>query len=174
MSDTQSHTDIEPWMKGAMPGVDPVIGHLLHASEHIQADLERALSSLTVTQLWNKPLGMTSAGFHILHLAGSTDRLCTYLEGQQLSAEQLQALEDESRPGTATARHLINQAENSLIRYERLLQTLKPEDYGRLREIGRRRLPATVIGLAIHIAEHGQRHVGQAITAAKLAVVSGC
>jgi uncharacterized damage-inducible protein DinB len=35
------------------------------------------------------------------------------------------------------------------------------------REVGRRRLPTTVIGLLTHIAEHTQRHVGQAITAAK-------
>jgi hypothetical protein len=46
---------------------------------------------------------------------------------------------------------------------------LKPEDFGLMRHVGRRRLPVTAIGLAIHIAEHGQRHVGQAISAAKLA-----
>jgi len=34
--------------------------------------------------------------------------------------------------------------------------------------VGRMRLPTTVIGLLVHIAEHTQRHVGQAISAAKL------
>ena len=37
------------------------------------------------------------------------------------------------------------------------------------REIGRKKLPTTVIGLLTHIAEHTQRHVGQAISASKLA-----
>jgi hypothetical protein len=33
----------------------------------------------------------------------------------------------------------------------------------------RKRLQTTAVSVAIHIAEHGQRHVGQAINAAKLA-----
>ena len=37
--------------------------------------------------------------------------------------------------------------------------------------MGRKRLPTTVIGLLTHTAEHTQRHVGQAISAAKLAAV---
>ena len=37
--------------------------------------------------------------------------------------------------------------------------------------MGRKRLPTTVIGLLTHMAEHTQRHVGQAIAAAKLAAV---
>jgi hypothetical protein len=40
-----------------------------------------------------------------------------------------------------------------------------------LREVGRKQLPTTAIGLLTHIAEHTQRHVGQAISAAKLARV---
>jgi uncharacterized damage-inducible protein DinB len=34
--------------------------------------------------------------------------------------------------------------------------------------IGRKRLPTTLAGLLIHAAEHTQRHVGQAITTAKV------
>jgi hypothetical protein len=56
----------------------------------------------------------------------------------------------------------------SLERYEQLVQTLTPIMLGDLREIGRQRLPTTAISLAIHIAEHGQRHIGQLITTAKL------
>jgi hypothetical protein len=49
---------------------------------------------------------------------------------------------------------------------------LRPEILREDRAVGRKRLPATVIGLLTHIAEHTQRHVGQAISAAKLARVS--
>jgi uncharacterized damage-inducible protein DinB len=34
--------------------------------------------------------------------------------------------------------------------------------------VGRKKLPTTVIGLLTHIAEHTQRHVGQAIVTARV------
>src|SRR5215469_3008931 len=85
----------EPWMRGVVPGIDPVIGHLLRASEHIREDIEAAVSPLTIDQIWAKPNGMTSVGFHVKHLAGSTERLCTYLAGNQLSEAQLTAIKLE-------------------------------------------------------------------------------
>ncbi len=36
------------------------------------------------------------------------------------------------------------------------------------REVGRGRLPSTVLGLLFHVAEHTQRHVGQTVTTAKI------
>jgi hypothetical protein len=162
---------IEPWMRGIVPGTHPVIGHLLRAAEHIREDIERAVSPMTVEQLWATPHGMTSAGFHVRHLAGSTERLCTYLEGLQLSAEQLAAIKEEVR-GNASAGDLIAAVQQSLTHYEQLVQALTPIQFGELREIGRKRFQTTAISLAIHIAEHGQRHVGQAISAAKLAVAT--
>jgi hypothetical protein len=158
----------EPWMRGIVPGLDPVVGHLLRASEHIREDLERAIAPLSGEQLWARPGGMTSAGFHAKHLAGSTERLCTYLEGNQLSAEQFAAMKAEGT-GDESAKELITAVRRALARYEELVRALGPDHFGDVREIGRRRLQTTVISLAIHIAEHGQRHVGQAISAAKLA-----
>jgi hypothetical protein len=154
-------------MRGVIPGIDPVIGHLLRASEHIKEDVERALAPLTADRIWAKPNGITSAGFHAKHLAGSTGRLCTYLAGKQLNAEQLAAINEEGR-GDESAEALIAGVRRSLEHYEQLLQTLTPAMFGDLREIGRQRLPTTAISLAIHIAEHGHRHVGQLITTAKL------
>jgi hypothetical protein len=155
-------------MRGIVPGIDPVIGHLLRASEHIREDMERAIAPLTGEQLWATPSGMTSAGFHTKHLAGSTERLSTYLEGHQLSVEQLAAMKAEGT-GQESAEQLLAAVRASLLRYEDLVRALSPEHFGDVREIGRKRLQTTVISLAIHIAEHGQRHVGQAISAAKLA-----
>jgi hypothetical protein len=157
----------EPWMRGILPALDPVAGHLLRASEQIREDLERAIAPLNGEQLWARPRGMTSAGFHAKHLAGSTERLCTYLEGRPLSAEQLAAISSEG-VGKETAADLIAAVEQSLARYEKIVRALDPAHFGDIREIGRKRLRSTAIGLAIHIAEHGQRHVGQAISAAKL------
>ncbi len=156
-------------MRGIVPGIDPVIGHLLRASEHIREDMERAIAPLTAEQIWATPHGMTSVGFHTRHLAGSIERLSTYLEGRQLSAAQLAALKAEGT-GHETAEQLLASIRSALAHYEELVRSLMPEHFGDVREIGRKRFETTAISLAIHIAEHGQRHVGQAISAAKLAL----
>jgi len=161
----------EPWLRGAIPHADPTLSHLLRASQQIREDIERALRPLTTAQLWAMPDEMTPAGFHAKHLAGSTERLCTYLEGLHLTAEQLAAIAGE-RAGAETAAELIARVNAAFDRYDRIVRELTPAQFGDLREVGRKRLPATVIGLAIHIAEHGQRHVGQAISAAKLALAT--
>jgi uncharacterized damage-inducible protein DinB len=36
------------------------------------------------------------------------------------------------------------------------------------RFVGKKALPTTVGGLLVHIADHSQRHVGQAVTTAKI------
>ena len=158
----------EAWLRGALPGLHPVIGHLIRAGQQIGEDLEHALAPLVPNEIWDRPHGMTSAGFHAKHLAGSTHRLCAYLDGRALTDDELAAGAAEST-GDQTARELIELVHNAFEAYERKVRALLPEDFSALRYVGRRKLPVTAIGLAIHIAEHGQRHVGQAISAAKLA-----
>lgn len=158
----------EPWLRGVLPGLNPVAGHLIRASQQIREEAEQALGTLTPTQLWATPYGLTSAGFHAKHLAGSTQRLCTYLEGHQLSAEEIAAISLE-KSGTETPAELTAAILSAFDRYESLVRQLAPEDFGTIREIGRQRLAATAVGLAIHIAEHGQRHAGQLICAVRLA-----
>jgi DinB superfamily len=157
----------EPWLRGVIPGVSPVTGHLLRSAEHIREDVADALAPLTTEQVWATPHGGTSAGFHAKHLAGSTQRLCTYLEGGQLSVAQLAEIPAEGT-GTESAGELLVKVDAALARYEALVRRLRPEEFGGVREIGRKRLETTAVGLAIHIAEHGQRHSGQLVSAAKL------
>jgi hypothetical protein len=158
---------IEPWLRGNDPGFHPVIGHLLRTAQHIREDAEESLTPLTADQIWARPYGMTPVGFHARHLAGSTHRLCVYLAGAQLSPEELAEIPLEAEGGE-TSGELMARLGLALARYEALLRELKPEDFGVLREVGRQRLPVTAIGLAIHIAEHGQRHVGQLVSGARL------
>jgi hypothetical protein len=119
------------------------------------------LGSLAPGQLW-----ATRAGFHAKHLAGSTERLCTYLEGGQLSAEQVAAASQEAE-GSETPAELLLRINGALDLYERIIRELKPEEFEDVREVGRKRLPVTAISLAIHITEHGMRHLGQLISSAK-------
>ena len=57
----------------------------------------------------------------------------------------------------------------ALARAEAAIRAIDPATFAEPRYVGRQRLPVTVLGLIVHIAEHTQRHLGQAISAAKLA-----
>ena len=158
---------IEPWMRGILPDIHPVTGHLLRAIEQIREDTEATLNGLSVPQIWAKPHGMSSVGFHAKHLAGSTERLNTYLAGQSLTPEQLSAIEAESH-GDESSAGLLAGIQTALQHYEDSVRQLKPEDFAAIREIGRKRYQTTAISVAIHAMEHAQRHTGGMIAAAKL------
>jgi len=158
----------EPWQRGIVEDVDPVIGHLIRAALQIHEDAETALAGLSPQQIRARPHGMTSAGFHAKHLAGSTGRLSTYLAGRQLTPEQLAAIDKESE-GAETAADLLASIDAALDGYVNTVRNLGPASFGEIREIGRKRYRTTAISLAIHTVEHAQRHIGGLIAAAKLA-----
>ncbi len=158
----------EPWLRGPIPGVHPLIAPILYAFQQAREDLATHTAGLTLEQIWATPHGLGSLGFHVRHIAGSTARLITYLERNQLSEEQLAELRVEPEPG-ASIQDLLAAMERSFEHAEAVVRALNPADLGSPRKVGRKRLPTTVIGLLTHIAEHTQRHRGQAISAAKLA-----
>ena len=105
------------------------------------------------------------------HAIGSLDRLFTYARGEQLSPAQLRALRERGpMPTSARASRTLLVAEFDTA-VERALAQLRTTDPATLlepREVGRARLPSTVLGLLFHAAEHTQRHVGQLVTTAKV------
>lgn len=158
----------EPWLRGPLEGVDPLLAPVLHSFQQAREDLALHTEGLTPEQLWARPHGLGPAGFHIRHIAGSVDRLITYAGGRQLSGEQLAQTRAEMEPG-AGREELLAAVEAAFARAEAVVSALDPAALRTPREVGRKRLPTTVAGLLVHIAEHTQRHVGQAISAAKLA-----
>jgi hypothetical protein len=157
----------EPWLRGPIPNLDPRIAPILYAFEQAREDLAHYTDGLTPDQLWFRPCDLAPTAFHIRHIAGSADRLITYLTGAQLSESQRADLAAESTPG-ASREELLAALDAAFARAEAIVRTLDPATLTNPREVGRKRLPTTVIGLLTHIAEHTQRHVGQAITTAKL------
>jgi uncharacterized damage-inducible protein DinB len=157
----------EPWLRG-LTSVSPLIAPILHAFQQAREDLGKYTEALTAEQLWATPYGLGSVGFHARHIAGSTDRLMTYLQRKQLTPSELRALQTEAEPG-ATREELLEELNAAFERAEAIVRAIDPATLADPREVGRKRLPTTVIGLLTHIAEHTQRHVGQAISAAKLA-----
>ena len=160
----------ELWLRGPMPGVYPAIAPALFALQQAREDIAGHSEGLTTDQIWATPHGFGSVGFHLRHIAGSIDRLVTYLEGNSLSEEQLATLAAEHNPG-ATRDELIANADAAFRRAELVFRATDPTRLTESRTVGRKHLPTTVIGLVVHIAEHTQRHVGQLISAAKLARV---
>jgi hypothetical protein len=158
----------EPWMRGPLAGVDPLVAPLLNSFTMAREDLAGFTEGLTQDQLWARPYGLNPVGREIRHIGGSVDRLTTYLEGRELSDTQLAALKAEAEPG-ASRQELLRELDRHLDRAEQVVRSIDPATFAEPRTIGRKKLPATVIGLLVHIAEHTQRHVGQAISAAKLA-----
>ncbi len=159
----------EPWMRGPIPGVNPLVAPVLYAFQQAREDLTRYAEALTPEQIWATPHGVGSVGFHIRHIAGSTARLMTYLQGRELSPAQLDEMRGEAAPLGIGARELLDLLDRALLDAERVVRAVDPASLAEPRTVGRKRLPTTVIGLLTHTAEHTQRHVGQAISAAKWA-----
>jgi hypothetical protein len=163
----------EPWLRGPIAGMSPLTAPILFTFQQAREDLDRATDGLTPEQLWTSPQGIGQVGFHLRHIAGSTDRLVTYLQGGSLNDEQMAALRSEHVPSGAGRGELLALVECAFRRAEAVVRAIDPAILAEPRSVGRKHLPTTVIGLLVHIAEHTQRHVGQAISAAKLARIPG-
>src|SRR5580693_6679015 len=98
----------EPWLRGPLPGVDTFIAPLLYSFQMAREDLAKYTGGLTIEQIWATPHGFGSVGFHLRHIAGSTDRLMTYVSGGPLSSDQMAALKAETEPGATREELLAN------------------------------------------------------------------
>lgn len=157
----------EPWLRGPLEGVSPFIAPLLRSFEQAREDLAHWTAGVGPDQVWAQPHGLPSLGFQLRHIAGSVDRLSTYLAGGQLSDQQMRALQSEAQPG-ATREELLAAIDAAFLNAAEIARAITPAELDQPRSIGRKALPTTAIGLIVHIAEHTQRHVGQAISAVKL------
>lgn len=157
----------EPWMRGPIAGVHPITSPFLFSMIQVREDLARWTAPLTPEQLWARPHGIGSAGFHIRHIGGSVERLATYLKGAALTTQQLDDLKHEADPGAPLA-ELLARLEDQFLYAEAIVKALDPRTWTDARTVGRKALPTTVGGLVHHMAEHSQRHLGELIVTVKL------
>jgi uncharacterized damage-inducible protein DinB len=168
----RSDTSIpEPWLRGTLTEVPAVGRGVLHALELALEDAKKWCAGLSEEQMHARPAGLSSVAFQLRHIAGSLDRLLTYAEGCPLSEEQLQTFRAEAS-AEGTTKELLAQLEAAISRGSMRVRALASENPSLPRTVGSKRLPTTLGGLLVHIADHTQRHVGQAITTAKLASAS--
>lgn len=163
----------EPWLRGPVAGIPPLLQPAAHAFMLSLEDAERAIAELRDADLWKRPGGAASAGYHLLHLSGSTDRLLTYARGATLSPDQLGALAAEKEPHPERTRADLLGAWRATVRRALAQLAETPQDaLEEERAVGRAGLPATVLGLLFHAAEHSQRHAGQLVTTVKVVSAS--
>jgi uncharacterized damage-inducible protein DinB len=139
----------------------------MHALELAREDLDRFCGGLTDEELNAHPFGLPSVAFHLKHIARSLDRLLTYAEGRALTDAQMAAirLESEVVPGRD---ELFSELHASLTQSAARIRGFDPARLEEARTVGKRQLPSTVAGLLVHVADHTERHVGQAVTTSKI------
>ena len=158
----------EAWQRGPVPGFQPLLMPVVHALIQAREDLERLITTVPPDHVWRRPGGAASIGFHVRHAGGALDRLLTYARGDALSEAQRVALKAEGEPGDPPAPLAAVVADVGRI-IDAAMDQLRATSRDSLldeRKVGRAGLPATVLGLLFHAAEHTTRHVGQAITTA--------
>jgi hypothetical protein len=173
----------EVWLRGPLAGFTPQAMPAAHSLLQTAEEVERAVRApapLAADELWARPGGAASVGYHLAHLAGSTDRLLTYAAGRPLDAAQLAALAaEDALLGARRPRRAAGRRGAARRRPRRpgpgrdAVRDTPPSAYAEVRHVGRARVPTTVWGLLFHVAEHAQRHAGQLATTARVARAPG-
>lgn len=161
---------VEVWMRGPVEGIAKELQPVAHSLLQVREEIDRVAADLTPDQLWARPGGAGSIGFHLRHIAGATDRLLTYARDEALTPAQLAYLKAEGAPGDppADAAQTMAIAREAI---DRALAQVRGTDVTTLfdaRGVGRAKLPTTVLGLLFHAAEHATRHAGQMATMRKV------
>jgi hypothetical protein len=157
----------EPWLRGTLSDLPVVQRALLHSLQLAQEDVAKWCGGLEDRELHLRPFHLPSVAFQLRHIARSLDRFCCYAEDTPLSPEQLASLAGEM-DGEGDREAILGELEKSIEKTRQRLEAIVRRPPDSPVSIGRKRLPSTIAGLLIHAAEHTQRHVGQAITTAKV------
>ncbi len=160
----------EVWLRGPVPAVPGLLQPVAHALLQCREELTAIVTGLTAEQIWARPSGAASIGFHARHAAGSLDRLFTYARGEHLTSDQLAVLASEAHadfsPDVGAA--LVAAFDEAVERALEQLRATREATLLEARGVGRAQLPSTVLGLLFHAADHTQRHLGQLVTTSKV------
>lgn len=161
---------VDVWLRGPVEGIDPQLQPVAHTLMQVLEDMEELLAGMDSALLWKAPETAASIGFHLRHLTGATERLFTYARGEQLSRTQIDTMKSESHttealPSGAQLTAILRNVVDAAVAQ---LRKTPASMLGDRREVGRAKLPSTVLGLLFHAAEHAQRHAGQITTTAMI------
>lgn len=164
---------VEPWLRGPVPDIAPVLQPAAHALLQAREDIAGLAPTVPPEVLW-RDAGAATAGFHALHLAGALGRLYTYARGEGLSDDQKAAARAESMPRPdLEGSDLVVVVDRAVHEALEQLRATPADAVFEARAVGRAGLPSTVLGLLFHGAEHSTRHAGQFISTVKLLAAAG-
>jgi hypothetical protein len=160
----------EWWQRGPVEGVPTVLQPVAHILLQVGESADELVENLTESE-WNaRPGGVASPAFHVRHMTGVIDRLFTYARGEGLSEEQFASIRREGDSITLDDVPSVIVALHSRIGAALAqLRATDPATAGDFREVGRAKLPSTVIGCLVHGAEHAMRHIGQLSVTTRIA-----
>jgi len=158
----------EVWLRGPVENIPALLQPAAHAILQAREEVNALMKTFPEEKLWEKPSGVASVGFHLLHLSGVLDRLFTYAKGNPLSEEQLAALKQETQPHDVTVEQLVNNFNEQVDKAIKQLSKTPENALLDKRGVGRAQLPSNVLGLLFHAAEHTMRHTGQLLVTARI------
>ncbi|RYU96589.1 DinB family protein [Emticicia agri] len=160
---------LEVWLRGPLPNIPALLQPIAHALLQAQEEVHAMLADFPDNLLWERPANVAAPAFHLQHLTGVLDRLFTYARGETLTTAQLTALAAEGKYNEKiTAKELLSALDRQIEQSIAALANTDEKILTQAREVGRAKLPSTVIGLLTHSAEHTTRHVGQLLVTVKI------
>ena len=157
------------WLRGPVYGIPPLLLPIAHSLIQAREDAARAVADLREDELWERPNGAASPGFHLFHAAHALDRLMTYARGESLQEAQRRAIAlERSLDLEVTRDDLIEVLDMTIDRALLQLRCTPESTLLKGRRVGKADLPSNVLGLLYHASEHTSRHVGQLITTLKV------
>jgi uncharacterized damage-inducible protein DinB len=157
----------EPWLRGTLNDLPAVPRAVVHALELAREDIDKWCGDLSDAELNARVSGIPPVAFQLKHIGGSLDRLLTYAEGSSLTPEQIAAMKSEI-DAVINGKEIFAELHLAFERSLRRIRALAGANLEEARTVGRKQLPTSVGGLLVHVADHTQRHVGQAVTTAKI------
>lgn len=161
-------TKPEVWLRGPVAGIPALLQPAAHALLQAREEINAFMTGFPDELLWEKPAGAASPGFHLRHLTGVLDRLCTYAKNEMLNDDQLQYLKNEGIPSAVTTKELVEIFNSQVDKAVSQLSVTDEKTLTDFRGVGRKQIPSTVQGLLFHAAEHTQRHTGQLLVTVKI------
>src|SRR6187399_933817 len=131
----------EVWMRGPVEGFDPLLQPVAHSLLQVKEELEALAPMIADGQLWARPGGAASVGFHVLHIGNALDRLYTYARGDALSAAQIETLKAETAAKEASYGDLLAATSGAIDRALDQLRATPADALPTERKLGRAGIP---------------------------------
>src|SRR6266508_3450743 len=155
MSNEKTVARPEVWLRGPIAGMPDLLMPAAHALVQVAEEVAEVAASLRPDQLWLRPGGVASPGFHLKHIVGATDRLLSYARGESLTPERIAVMKAEKDPGTPpeAVADLVDAVQQAVASALDQLRRTSLDSLTEKRTVGRAALPTTVLGLLFHAAE---------------------